>query len=282
MLLVGDSSLASERNDVLFLGDSACQHDVDPALFERSTGLRAYNLGLFASAGPAVFAPITELYLAHHPRPKLIVLCVSPLCLSYDAALEPCSIPWRFLNAYGDGAPRPTVWESLDYFRYFARRGLADRFPIQRDNLPLIGEPQSTLASARTTFVANRGHATLPGEHTSAGGLQGFWGRPPICREDWNVHTEAFLKVCKEGGVPVMLCLAPLRNNMREVFDLSAVEVWFKLFGARHPDMKGSPSLVFYDPELHWDSNHLNSRGAERFTKKLGEECRSLVTHVTE
>jgi hypothetical protein len=38
---------SDEYNDVIFLGDSAPLHAIDPVYFETLTGLRAYNLASF-------------------------------------------------------------------------------------------------------------------------------------------------------------------------------------------------------------------------------------------
>jgi hypothetical protein len=94
---VADYSLQSnEANDVIFLGDSACRFDVDPIAIEQMVGLRAYNLGTFATAGPAVLSASGKSYLSHHPAPKLVVVCLSPLSLGFGSNLGPFTLPGRF------------------------------------------------------------------------------------------------------------------------------------------------------------------------------------------
>jgi hypothetical protein len=68
-----------EPNDVVFVGDSTCRTGLDPRLFQKLSGLTAYNLG---SSGRlsiwGQFATLTA-YLAHHPAPRAVVLCMSPV-----------------------------------------------------------------------------------------------------------------------------------------------------------------------------------------------------------
>ncbi len=52
--MMGYALSSSERNDVIFLGDSACRAAIDPVAFEKLTQLRGYNLGIVGDLGPDV------------------------------------------------------------------------------------------------------------------------------------------------------------------------------------------------------------------------------------
>lgn len=60
---------SQEKNDAIFVGDSTCRSGIDPAEFERLTGLRAYNLGSQGKAGPMAYTLTAMAYLSKHPAP---------------------------------------------------------------------------------------------------------------------------------------------------------------------------------------------------------------------
>ena len=47
--------------DVVFLGDSTCRCSIDPAVFQKASGLSAYNLGSMGALGADGFQLILEL-----------------------------------------------------------------------------------------------------------------------------------------------------------------------------------------------------------------------------
>ena len=69
---------AGVRADVLLVGDSALLYGIRPATVRAASGLSAYNFGL---VGPAfAFDPVAVIdrWLARNPRPRMIVVYVSP------------------------------------------------------------------------------------------------------------------------------------------------------------------------------------------------------------
>src|SRR5271155_3982934 len=57
---------STEPNDVIFLGDSVCLHGLDPAAFEKLTGLKAFNLGSFGYIGPVGYQIVARGYFLNH------------------------------------------------------------------------------------------------------------------------------------------------------------------------------------------------------------------------
>ena len=99
---VMDYALSStEQNDIVFLGDSICRSGVEPRQFESLTELRAYNLGmLFGGLGPDVLTDVAAAYLMKHRRPRMIVLCTSPVCFEKDVPDVYVQLRDRFLRCY--------------------------------------------------------------------------------------------------------------------------------------------------------------------------------------
>src|SRR5262249_40039011 len=111
-----------DANDVVFLGDSTCRTGVDPARFERLTGLTGYNLGSLRGIGAAGFVITAKAYLLHHPKPRALVLCVTPTCFEIESGTLGGPLSKQFVSNYG-----PEVAEGvplIDRVAYFSKRGV--------------------------------------------------------------------------------------------------------------------------------------------------------------
>ena len=69
---------STEHNEILFIGSSMCAQGIQTRRFEKRTGTRAYNLGMFGLVGIEGYLAVLQRYLEHHPSPRVIVLCVLP------------------------------------------------------------------------------------------------------------------------------------------------------------------------------------------------------------
>jgi len=93
---------SSEKNDILFLGDSACLIGVDAARIERATGRRVFNMGAanLSVIGWDGLLIAFEQYLAHHPNPKILILCIgSRSYRKFDEAFQ--GSREKFISTFG-------------------------------------------------------------------------------------------------------------------------------------------------------------------------------------
>lgn len=153
---------SSEKNDVIFVGDSTCRVSIDPKRFQELTGLSAYNLASEGGVGSTGFLITAEAYLAKHPAPRIVVVAMSPLAFesSVDeiAGKKQDTMLERFQANYGPEVPGFVPWS--ESARYFVKRGAlatwlaaskfvhADHAQDVRD-VPMIGSSDSFHAYQR-------------------------------------------------------------------------------------------------------------------------------------
>lgn len=109
-----------EPNDVIFLGGSSCRCGIDPRLL----AVRSHNLGSHAGLQPQGILLTLRGYLAHHPAPKLAVLCLSPIAFDFRDDDEWASGMTRHL-VVDYGAPLGEPAPVLDTAERFVRRGFS-------------------------------------------------------------------------------------------------------------------------------------------------------------
>jgi hypothetical protein len=160
-----------ERNDVIFVGDSTCRGGIDPAEFERLSGLRAYNLGSQGRAGAVAFVLTANAYMSRHPALRAVVYCISPVVFDFTSKQDD-KLRERLLANYGPEVPGVVPWtESIPYF---VKRGSVTvlgtpsawmaRSEDVRD-VPLVGLETDTYWTAGQRLRESRGFGRFPGAH---------------------------------------------------------------------------------------------------------------------
>jgi hypothetical protein len=277
---------SSERNDVIFLGDSTCRCGIDPAQFERLTGLRSYNLGSQGRAGPIALLITAKAYLATHPPPKLLVLCVTPVVFDADTSRIEELMRDRFLANYG---PEVTgVVPTQESLLYFIRRGslTVARAPLSlisgspRDvrDLPLSGLEMETCRSLQRSTQDMRGFRSLPGLHHK----EKLWlwrkGKPVAIPDVWDRNVRALAETCRSRGIPLLIRFSPMPRECLSMRDYSPVEKWSQEMQGSCPGLTiGQPTLTWYDWELCWDAFHLNAQGVAKYTPFLATQVRAVL-----
>jgi hypothetical protein len=251
-----------EANDVVFFGDSTCRDGIDPAAFEKLTGLRAFNLGTAQGLGPNGMAVTALAYLTEHPKPAAIVMCVSPFCFEIDTGTAGGDFPDRFVANYG-----PNVSGSVSRYgavTYFMRRGtvsLFDGSPAVLD-MPLVGYERETYRSLAEKMIRSRGYFRLPGEH----GITRATPPAPdtIVKPDWDHWIRFVAANC--APTPLLIQFTPIAHDDADARDWKQLETWgANLTASRVNATVARPIVSAYDASLMWDGLHLNRRGTERF-----------------
>ena len=103
-----------EANDVVFIGDSTCLCDAaQTRLFQQKTGRSAYNLGTVGVIGIDGYPHYPgAAYLQHHPKPKMLILCVTPKSIALPTVVLGQAFEQdRFLQFFGsdNGDFEPTA-----------------------------------------------------------------------------------------------------------------------------------------------------------------------------
>jgi len=282
---------STEYNDVIFLGDSAPLHAIDPIYFEGLTGLKAYNLASIRPVSINGFLLTAQAYLSRHPAPRVMVLCVSPEIPGAPDVER--VLARRFVRVYGReiGATNSAVDSivksvvNADGYDVQVRRGMSvvrdyaaqfgstSRHDFREDLIE--GSTEETFNTLERKLRDNRGQY-------KARGLHGLPNKPVYAGVRWSITPEwdravrALIGLADARGVRLLVRLAPARTDAAsENFD----EISSGLRGLQtaFPQVIVDADVVFYDAALCYDLWHLNAVGATKFTQLLAKDVRSAI-----
>jgi hypothetical protein len=268
---------SDESNDVVFIGDSTCHDGVDPA---RLPGLRCYNLGSLGSIGPVGIFLTTKAYLDHHPQPRAIVLCVSPLRFEVSQSSGGGHVIRRLIANYG-----PEVGGVIrlhESSQYFVRRGALDLFAAGAGGSaildgPLRGMETETYETLRDKMRDTRGFFSLPKEHGGRWELEMPAPRVFIL-DEWKEGLSALSALCRRTGVPLVVRFAPIWDGVCRSRDFKKLDGWADEFEAPDAIVK-RPVIVAWEQEVMWDALHLNARGVDRFMPMIARDVQQALAH---
>lgn len=254
-------ALEGETNDVLYIGDSTTLDGVNPAVVESELGLRGYNL---ASGGQSLVESelVLRHYLARNRKPRAIMLG-----LFVNRNPEPQINPDIYFGLSSDerellrDRTRDTGAITWSYrlfntFKLYRYRGIIS-YMLDRLNKQLTGESRSG------TLI--RGHLALDYSKVE---------KPPSGLRFAELDEKALdsvLALCATEGIPVLMFEPPntpgfsalTANRGQLLTSIRArtnARVTFQSFD-------GDAALPYAKDE--WSGrNHLNRKGAVRFTKE--------------
>jgi hypothetical protein len=287
-------------NDVIFIGDSSCRSGLDPRLFERLSGLKAYNLGSFGSLGMWAHLLTLKTYLAHHPTPRVVVLCVSPSSVLKPVPdrPDPFTIPVqtttagqlyeRFLRVYGPPSERRGILaDGTASLRYFINRGMAISKALSKNRLagqpydpldePITGFAKETYNTLRDKTLERRGYFPLPGEHAEGDIILFALEEPHVANSWMNDGVREFAALAERDHFRLLIRLAPMSKRHAD-WDKDGIDRWLTQIQREHPGVAVSrPGILWYDHKLCWDTIHLNPHGVEPFTAQAAKDVTALV-----
>ncbi len=277
---------STDRNDVVFLGDSTCRTGLDAERFARITGLTSYGLGSLRGIGPTGFVITAKAYLSHHPRPRAIVLCVTPTCFEADPAVVGGPLAGRFAASYG---PEVSEFSPLvDRVSYFARHGVRALLWQPRDaskermnghdvrDVPLTGLAAETYHTLQRKTLESRGFFPLPGLH---GPLRAISApEETLIRDDWNNGIQRLAAICDEADVPLIIQFAPVSSQITRSRDFGRLEAWSRELETSHSRLiVARPILRTFDERCMWDSIHLNAAGVDKFMPLIAADVEAAL-----
>jgi hypothetical protein len=276
---------SSEKNDVVFLGDSTCRTAVDPVRFESLTGLRAYNLGVIGDLGPEVRLDLARAYLSKHPVPRLMVLCISPLGMERDVPFQWQMLRDRCVDCYGFEQRNLGSLESR--LSYVIRQGaliawqgaispLVGRHGDIRDRA-FIGTEKENYRKFENSTRLTRGFTALSGKKYEA---RVHHSAEIVSVHDvWNTGVRNLAETCAKAGAPLMIRFAPMSAEGTKTLDFRRIERWVEDARRSCPNVivTAENGILRYPSELFWDGTHPNADGAAKFTARVAEEVRSSL-----
>jgi hypothetical protein len=247
---------STEANDVIAVGDSTCLFGFMPEVFTKRTGLRAHNLGLVGPLGVSAYRVCLERYLDHHPKPKLILLCVAPaptgLSIPHGGPYE--AMREQFFACYEKGHPSNWRREAMVGVRALLPTAAGNHAEGSRQTPAAVGDAPALQTDRPRSQPADSQPRAVR--------------RPPLIL-DAETREELKRLVCAAQGIPVAIAFTPVASPIENLPQLQVdlAEMGFVTSAAVEH---------LYDPEMFWDVlMHLDFRGAVRFTEFLADSFRS-------
>ena len=255
---------SNETNDVIVLGDSSGLMDIDSLQLEKATGLRVYNLSTMGWLHADGHLDILKNYLAHHPKPRLIIYTVLPKEVHADnSGSEPFKD--RFIWAYG-----------IDLKKEHGFKRWPLEFRLREEFRTLVG----LLIGGRKRYFKNE---LVPGlTHDQFGALlaerRGFYSLTakklaPYDIDRLRVSDTSSLRLrrladyVRENHILLLIRLGPIPHQktakeQREFFE------WFDRFQDEFKStvLVDKPLILEYDLNRFSDASHLNPVGTALFT----------------
>jgi hypothetical protein len=251
----------TDRNEVIFLGDSTCHTGVDPARFERLTGLSAYNLGSLRGIGGAGFVITAKAYLLHHPKPRALVLCVTPTCFEVEAGTVGGPLSGQFVSNYG-----PEVAEFvplIERVSYFSKRGVWSVWPRidgakermhgqdVRD-VPLRRYKIETYHSLQRKMRESRGFFALPGSHGPSKGIGA--AEATLIQDEWDQGIRRLAQVCDAADVALLIQFTPVTAQVATARDFGPLQTWSQELESTYKHLTvARPIALVYEPQDMWE-----------------------------
>jgi hypothetical protein len=249
-------ALFRRKADILILGASRANHSYNCKQIEDSLGLSAYNAG--RDGQNMVYAAMVFYAYLERYTPKIVILDVSSSQVSGE---------WNsHLNEmncfYGMSKP---VDEIIDHISSFADR-LKLRSNLYRYNNTWQWLLQAHLAKSQADLD---GYRPMPvNENTN---FKSVIENGKFVADTLNVgYLNKIVKTCKERNVKLILSYTPSL-----MIDKGNFQPWLKNFAKTHCLMLmdyADDSRFTNHPELFYDMTHLNSNGADLFTKDFLEK----------
>jgi hypothetical protein len=229
---------------------------------------------------------ILQLYLRHHPKPRAVVLAVTPD--DFDAEIPAAfgATPHRFRWAYGPhrgGTLR--LPEDLESVEFFARRGVGVGLALwenRRAERPfdprgefLEGGNKYTYLSLERRIRQSRGFWALLGKHFAIG--TDAPNKPTVTvAAQWDPGIKELARIADANGIALIVRLVPIVDTVKT--DYEPVRTWLSTLPRDCPHLTViRPEILFYSPDLCWDYQHLNAEGVAAFSRSLGKDvARSL------
>jgi hypothetical protein len=267
---------SDEANDIVFLGDSVCHDDVDPA---RLSGLKSYNLGSLGSVGPLGILLTAEAYLDHHSKPRLVVLCISPLRFEVNSGSAGGHVARRLVANYGPEVAG--VVPLTQILPYFIRRGAIEARGraggVALLDKPLRGMDSESFISLGRRMSDTRGFFALPGEHGGRWSVESPAPQPFIL-DEWKDGVRRLDAACKASGVPLVVRFGPIWSGVSKSRDFAALESWADQLEDSSANVRVSrPIVLAWDRDVMWDCLHLNAAGVARFMPIVAKDVQQAI-----
>lgn len=265
--------------DLLIMGSSRAAFHVSPKIIDSTLAINSYNLGLSAWHFDMQYARF-KIYLQHNRKPKYIIQNVDVYGFSKRADVADYQ---QFLPYIQDTILQETI------------RGHKGEFDVYQRNIPLLKyrNLQNLAFEGFFTFL------NYPNLYDSTANYKGYRGNDYAWNQDFERFKKRFpkgakytfnkevkrqfkefLAFCQRENIKVFLVYAPeyfevqpYYKNKAELINLCTEST--KKYNCYFLDY--SKDSLCYDRQYFYNSQHLNKRGAELYSKDLGKKIKQLL-----
>ncbi len=96
----------------------------------------------------------------------------------------------------------------------------------------------------------------------------------------WSAGVRRLAETCHQAGLSLMIRLIPIPAEGSENLDVSQIERWLQDVARSFPNViiADNPRVLRYRHDLMWDGTHINADGAAKFTERLAQDAKTLIT----
>jgi hypothetical protein len=264
-----------KSNDVIFLGGSSCRCGIDPGQLP----LSGYNLGSHADLQPRAILMTLRGYLAHHPAPKVVALCMSPISFDFrDDDEWAVGMTERFVAAYG--MPLGERVSRLDTVERLVRRGFGELVTRGKPDLRSIhlrGQESETLLSYRAKVASGHGFFPIGNGHNPDCTLPSI-GLDFVISPQWSRLIADIDHECAARSCRALVFFTPIAHELASRRDMSAADRWLQEITADNPRVVVRGNAIWsMGDDLMFDAVHLNARGVARFMPIVAKDVQVVL-----
>jgi Protein of unknown function (DUF1574) len=284
----GEAVRSARGRDVLYFGDSLMEDGILPAVIERRSGLRGYNLAVNGSQ-PSVSYFLFRKALASGARPRAVVLechsyllIPSPECKARHLpylldALETLSLAWQsrsgtlFAQAMA-GRVLPSL-RCRGMLRQWVYEAFAGKVHAVRYQMGLI----------LPHWKLHQGAQLVPSRHSDHWDIETYardtypkdWRPDPVNVE----YLRRFFALAEANGVRTYWLLPPAHPKVQQAKERSGADAGYEAF-VRSFQSQFSKLVVLdgrhaeYEPGVFFDPDHLGRDGAVVLSEGVGDALR--------
>lgn len=276
-----------ERFDTLFVGSSRFRHQVIPRLFDQQTAAlgtptRSLNIAYSGMWPPENFYFLRQLLALRPPHLKWVVFELidgstrfdeneaATLRMAYWHDWRHTRMAWGMLREFSGLTSGETRGMALLHARLFLRQSLH----FGRGAAWVEKRFAKVKKKRQLSWMETRGFDPEPEPGTLIGPVLAAYQekletlkkpRPPsVLRPGLIDALRAVQAEVRAAGAETIFVLPPTVSLAENINGLPA-GLPVLLFNDVHTDAR------LYEPDLHYDAGHLNTRGAEEFTRLLAE-----------
>ncbi len=276
----------SPEPDMLIMGDSRAKSSYLPGILAENSGRKIYNIAIGGTTSVEMYYALSN-YLDNHSAPKDVVLTFAP---------------YHFCTMDN--------WQQTLYYNYLTLPELIET----ETNVSRLGGDETTRYNGWFADVVSF-RLRLPNKYLDAvytAGITGnfesnmqkyesvrqdlgyteFGSNPGNDRPNYETHHKDFdsselilyyyekvLDLCEENDIHVTMAQAPI-NEASDPLITDAFRNGYNDFlesvKSSHPDFTVETEIPVYDNKYFGDNNHLNRKGAEKFSKEFRDSHAEL------